>query len=160
MQLLLSPVLASALLGSGSIIDLDITIVIQFVLFAVAYIVLKAVLFDPMVALFEAREKAIDGARVTARETEKEAEKRSKEFEEQLRRVRVSAGEERDRLRQEGQQLERAVLDRVRSDVQTIQTQASEQMASEARAIRSDFQTTVPNLARQIATKMLGREVH
>ena len=59
-------VLFTALLSEGSIIDLDGTIWIQLGLFAVAFFVFRPLIFRPMVALFEAREKAIEGSKLEA----------------------------------------------------------------------------------------------
>ena len=52
-------VLFTALLSEGSIIDLDGTIWVQLGLFAVAFLLFRPLIFRPMVALFEAREKAL-----------------------------------------------------------------------------------------------------
>ena len=109
-------VLFTALLSEGSIIDLDGTMLIQFVLFCVAFFVFRPLIFRPMVALFEAREAAIEGSKLEALRLQDEASAESEEFEVEMRRLRLQAGEERDRLRAEGKRLQRAELDRVREE--------------------------------------------
>jgi len=152
-------VLFTALLSEGSIIDLDGTIWIQLGLFAVAFLVFRPLIFRPMVALFEAREKAIEGSKLEALRLQDEASAESEEFDVEMRRLRLQAGEERDRLRAEGKRLERTVLDRVREETDKQLTEADAKLKTEAAKLRAEIDQSVPALARQIASKMLSREV-
>lgn len=152
-------VLFTALLSEGSIIDLDGTIWIQLVLFGIAFFLLRPLVFRPMVALFEARENAIEGSKLEALRLQDEAAAESEEFDEEMRRLRLQAGEERDRLRAEGKRLERAVLDRVREETDRQLAEADKKLASEASKLRADMKSSIPALAQQIASKLLNREV-
>ena len=152
-------VLFTALLSEGSIIDLDGTIWIQLGVFAVAFILFRPLIFRPMIALFEARENAIEGAKVEALRLQDEAAAESEEFDEEMRRLRLQAGEERDRLRAEGKRLERTVVDRVREETNRQLAEADAKLETEAARLRTDLDQGVPALAQQIASKMLSREV-
>jgi F-type H+-transporting ATPase subunit b len=152
-------VLFTALLSEGSIIDLDGTIWIQLGLFGIAFFLLRPLVFRPMIGLFEARENAIEGSKLEALRLQDEAAAESEEFDEEMRRLRLQAGEERDRLRAEGKRLERTVLDRVREETDKQLAEADAQLATEAAKLRSEVQTSVPVLAKQIASKLLDREV-
>jgi F-type H+-transporting ATPase subunit b len=151
--------LFTALLSEGSIIDLDGTIWIQLGLFAVAFLILRPLVFKPMVALFEARESAIEGAKLEALRLQDEAAAESEEFDEEMRKLRLQAGEERDRLRAEGKRLERTVIERVQAETDRQLADADAQLQKEASQLRSEIQASVPGLARQIASKLLSREV-
>jgi len=152
-------VLFTALLSEGSIIDLDGTIWIQLGLFAVAFFVFRPLIFRPMVALFEAREKAIEGSKLEALRLQDEASAESEEFDVEMRRLRLQAGDERDRLRAEGKRLERTVLDRVREETDKLLADADAKLKTEASKLRTDIDQSIPALAKQIASKMLSREV-
>ena len=152
-------VLFTALLSEGSIIDLDGTIWIQLGLFAVAFFVFRPLIFRPMIALFEARESALEGSKLEALRLQDEASAESEEFDVEMRRLRLQAGEERDRLRAEGKRLERTVLDRVREETDKQLSEADAKLKTEAAKLRSEIDQSVPALARQIASKMLNREV-
>jgi F-type H+-transporting ATPase subunit b len=152
-------VLFTALLSEGSIIDLDGTIWIQLGLFAVAYFVFRPLIFRPMVALFEAREKAIEGSKLEALRLQDEASAESEEFDIEMRHLRLQAGEERDRLRAEGKRLERTVLDRVREETDRQLSEADAKLKIEATKLRAEIDQSVPLLAKQIASKMLNREI-
>ncbi len=153
-------VLFTALLSEGSIIDLDGTILVQLVTFGLAFFLLRPLIFRPMIALFEARENAIEGAKLEALRLQDEAEAESEEFEEEMRRLRLQAGEERDRLRAEGKRLERTVLDQVRDETNKQLAQADAKLATEAAHLRGQIDQSIGALAKQIASKMLQREVN
>jgi F-type H+-transporting ATPase subunit b len=152
-------VLFTALLSEGSIIDLDGTIWIQLGLFAVAFFVFRPLIFRPMIALFEARENAIEGAKLEALRLQDEASAESEEFEVEMRRLRLQAGEERDRLRAEGKRLERTVLERVREETDKQLDEADAKLRTETARLQAEIDHSIPVLARQIASKMLDREV-
>jgi F-type H+-transporting ATPase subunit b len=152
-------VLFTALLSEGSIIDLDGTIWIQLALFGIAFFLFRPLIFRPMIALFEARESAIEGSKLEAQRLQDEAAAETEVFDEEMRRLRLQAGEERDRLRAEGKRLERSVLDRVREETEKQLAEADQQLASEATKLRAEVRGNVPTLAKQIASKLLSREV-
>ena len=73
--------------------------------------------------------------------------------------MRLQAGEERDRLRAEGKRLERTVLDRVREETDKQLAEADTRLDREQAKLRSELTQSIPALAKQIASKMLDREV-
>jgi F-type H+-transporting ATPase subunit b len=151
--------LLSVLLSEGSIIDLDGTILVQLGIFLVLFFLLRALVFKPMTALFAAREEAIDGARDEARRMEREAKEQSGGFDEAIRRVRTEAGEQRDKLRADGLQLERTMLNAVKDETNRALEDARVKLDAERDAARRAMTAQTPVLARAIASKLLGREV-
>ncbi len=151
--------LSIVLLSEGSIIDLDGTLFLQLGLFFVAFLVLRSLIFKPMVRLFEAREQAIDGAREEAKQLSEKADDTGHAFDEQMRSVRLSAQKERERLRQDGLKLERETLERVRRHTQLQLEEAEARVASDGERLRRELAARVPVLANQIASRLLHREV-
>ena len=151
--------LNAALLSGGGIIDIDGTAIVQLVIFFVALVILQQLIFRPMVNLFAAREKAIDGARVEAKSMQKDAAEKAEAFDSQMQQVRQDAQKERDRLRGEGLRLERSIVDQVRQETQKTISDAEAEMEREASRIRKEMEAAVPTLARQMASRLLGREV-
>lgn len=146
------------LLSGGAIIDLDGTIVFQTVTFFLVFLVLRALVFKPMLALFDARDKAIDGAKSAAKSLEHSAEDALKDFEAKVKAAKMEATAERDRLRQDGQRLERDLVARARAESEKTVADATKKMNEEADAVRSGMKTSVPALASEIAEKLLGRK--
>jgi F-type H+-transporting ATPase subunit b len=146
-------------LSSGALIDLDGTMLVLAGVFFITLLVLRAFVFRPMIALFEAREEAIDGARAEARRMDAEARQAADKFDQEMRRLRATATTDRERLRQEGLRLERTILEKVQAETRKELTDAEARVQEEARRLRADIQMAVPKLAGQIAAKLLGREV-
>ncbi len=149
----------TVLLSSAPVLDVDATLFIYLGVFFLLFFILRALVFRPSMALFDAREKAIDGAREEARTLEKEAEDKLDSFEQELAKVRGEAGAERDRLRAEGMRLERELAEKVRKETDELVREADERMAREAAGLREEIASSSPALAKQIAEKLLGREV-
>jgi F-type H+-transporting ATPase subunit b len=147
------------LLSGGSIIDLDGTVFVQLGMFFTAFVLLYALVFKPMVAVLEAREAAIDGAKDEAKHLDQEVKNKQATFESELRKVRSASGEERERLRAEGLELERKLLDRVRNETNMVMNDARARLDIEARRARTELSGQRTELARQIASKVIGREV-
>lgn len=150
--------LPAVLLSGGAVIDLDGSLLIQLAIFFVAFELLRRLVFRPMIALFDAREQAIDGAKRDARSLEGEAEEKLKAFETEMKKVRAEAAAERDAIRQDAQRLERELLAKARTEADAMLAEATEKMQQDATSIRRDMKTSVPALAAQITEKLLGRK--
>ncbi len=150
--------LTGVLLSGGAIIDLDATVIFQLLIFGAVFFVLRAWIFKPMLALFDARDTAIDGAKQKARALESDAEDKLRTFEGEMKKVKLEATAERDRIRQDGSRLERELIAKARSEAETTMGDATAQMAQEAAKVRADMAVTMPALAGQIADKLLGRK--
>lgn len=154
-----SPLLASAAM-SGPDVDLNPTLaLIQFVIFAALLVVLKPLLLDPMLRVFEAREKRTDGAKAEARDLQSEAGELLRKYEKELETVNRVAAEERDHLRAETARLEAKILDEAREVTARLVEQGRERVAAEVGALKIELAARLPVAAREIATAVLGREV-
>jgi F-type H+-transporting ATPase subunit b len=151
--------LSTSLLAGGSIIDLDGTMLVQLGLFFVAYLILYTLVFRPMVALFAAREEAIDGAKEEARRLVAEADGLDANFQQKLDGVRVEAGAQRDALRKEGAQREARILADARAATDAELEAAEKKLEAEAAKLRQDLEAKIPALASEIASRLLARKV-
>jgi F-type H+-transporting ATPase subunit b len=156
---MLSFLALGVLLSGGSVIDLDGTVFVQIGIFFVAFFILKSLVFKPVMDLFDARDAATSGAKEEARRMEEEAAQKRAHFEGELRKVRSAAGEDREKLRAEAQKLARGLTDKAREEAIATQKSAKERLDQEGSGVRDRALADVPALARQIATKLLGRSV-
>lgn len=159
-----SPVAAPALLGmaggGGVTIDFDKSLVVQLVLFAALIVVLKPLLVDPLLRVFEAREKRTDGERAAAREMEERAGELLQKYEAELGEVRRVAAEERERSRAELAKLEAELLAEAHVVVNRVVEEGRATLRREAERARAQLTEQSPALVRQVATSVLGREVN
>jgi len=147
---------------SGSPIDLDFNniVVFQAVIFVFMIVVLKPLLFDPMLKVFGLREERTEGARETARELEEQAGELLTRYEAELTRVNQAAAEERDRLRAETTKLEAQILNEARAAAGKIVDDGRRRIETEVNAIRFELGKQSERLASDIATRVLGREAN
>lgn len=144
--------------SGGSVIDLDPTFLIQIGIFFATLLVLQRLVFRPLIALFDAREAGIEGARQQAQLLSKDADSKADVYDEQLRKIRLQAGEERDRLRADGQRLERTLLEKVRDQTQQLVRDAEARLDKEQQMARKELQASTPRLAQQIASKVIQKQ--
>jgi F-type H+-transporting ATPase subunit b len=140
-------------------VDVDWTFMVQVVLFVVLTLILKPVLFDPMLKLFEEREKRIDGAKLQARRIDEKSVNALTKYDGEMAKARAAGGVERDRIRVDAMQKEQEILAAVRAGAaKTLEDgkKAAQAEADRARAALRDDATT---MARELASRVLGREV-
>jgi F-type H+-transporting ATPase subunit b len=152
--------LSSGLVLSGSIIDLDGTFLLQLAISFAFFAILHTFLFKPLLAVFDEREKAIDGAKDAARELETSADEKYRKFEAEMRKVKVEANAERDRIHQDGLSLERELLGKSRLEADKVVRDAEAELTRRRAEIRNDLATTIPAMAANIAEKLLGRRAN
>src|SRR5258708_36677902 len=107
--------LSAASAGGGVEVDFDVTVLGQVILFLLLLLILKPLFFDPMLRLFEEREKRIDGARLLARKIDEKSATALTTYETEMAKARTAANVERDKLRAEGLKKESEILAKVRA---------------------------------------------
>ena len=145
--------------GGGVNVDLDASLLVQIALFVVLLVILKPLLFEPMLKLFEEREKRIEGTRREASKEDERSAKALAKYEAILGKARDAGAAERDALRAEGTRKEAETMARVRAVTATTIEQGRASIASEAKNARTALASEASSLARAIATRVLGREV-
>jgi F-type H+-transporting ATPase subunit b len=150
---------AAAEEAQAPLIDVDGTLFIQFGLFLIMLFVLSRFLFRPYLAMKEQRTRGIEGARHEAHDMESRASKMVADYDAKLMRARQRGTEERARLRAEGATHERQVLGVARDEAHRSLEEARKQIQADASKASVALQAEAKVLARQMAKKVLGREV-
>lgn len=157
--------LSSALISSsgsaegGVNVDADATIVVHIVLFLILLAVLKPLLFDPMLKLFEEREIRTEGAKKKAAEEDKKTADAQGKYDEGMAKARAEGNVERDKLRGEGLKKEADILAKVRAEAQKTLEEGRSRVAAEGDTARKALEIEATNLGRDLASRVLGREV-
>ncbi len=150
---------AHVLAAGHPLIDIDLTVFVQFALFLILFWFSNKLLFQPYLALRERRKAGIEGARAEAERMSASAEAKLAEYEKQLASARMRANEEGRKVRQEAMAHEKDVTDKARSAAQKAIDEATAKMKAETDAARLQLLPQAETLAKRIATKLLGREV-
>jgi len=147
------------LASGGALIDIDSTLFIQLAIFAVFGFVATRVLFRPYLRMREDRVAGIDGARAEATRLAAEADARLADYEAKLAAARTRAGNEQRRIRAEAATHEREVTDKARAEAARTIAEARTTIDAERKAAEAELLPRADAVARQVAGKLLGREV-
>ena len=146
-------------LAARPLIDIDGTVVVQFALFLVLFVITNRLLFQPYLRLRERRKAGIEGARAEADQMAAQADAKLADYEKQLAVARSRANDEGRKVRAEASAHEKSVTDAARAQSQKALDEAAAKMRAETDAARLQLLPQANGLARQIASKLLGREV-
>jgi F-type H+-transporting ATPase subunit b len=146
-------------LAAHPLIDIDLTVVLQFALFLIMFVIGNAFLFQPYLKLRERRKEGIEGARAEAERMSASADAQLADYEKQLGVARTRANEEGRKVRTEATANEKAVTDASRAQAQKAMDEATARMRAETDAARLQLLPQANAIARQMASKLLGREI-
>jgi F-type H+-transporting ATPase subunit b len=149
----------STLASGHPLIDIDLTVFVQFGLFLILLFVSNKLLFQPYLQLRERRKAGIEGARAEADQMTATADAKLADYEKQLGAARNRANEEGRKVRAEAAAHEKDVTEKARAEAQKAIDEAAAKMRQETEAARLQLLPQANTLARQIASKLLGREV-
>jgi F-type H+-transporting ATPase subunit b len=141
------------------LIDIDWTVLVQFALFLVLYVIANKLLFQPYLDLRARRKAGIDGAREEAEKMTATADAKLAEYEKQLSVARARGNDEGRKARAEAIVHEREVTEKAKASAQSAIDQAMANMRSETQTARGQLLPQADAIARSIASKLLEREV-
>jgi F-type H+-transporting ATPase subunit b len=155
------PCVTSLVAMSGAVtLDFDNTVIFQAMLFLALLLILKPLLFDPVLRLFALREERTDGERARARELQERAGDLLGKYEKELARVAQVAAQEREKLRAETARVEAEIMREGREATTRIIEQGRKQIEAEVNAIRFELGRQSEQVAGLVVSRVLGREVH
>lgn len=155
----MSPTLYLFLANERPLINVDITLLLNMGLWFVLFFFLRATFWKPMLDLIAAREQGTEGARADAARLDAEARTLRASFDEKLQAARQTASRARESVRDEGRAAEAALMSKVREEVSGRAEARRAELAKLRGSLRAEVLTSVPSLARDIASKVLRREV-
>lgn len=141
------------------IIDLDSTIFLQLGVFVITGLLLTRILFRPYLQVSRARAEGIEGARAEARRMDDEAQAKMAEYAQAFNTAKSKANTERAKLQGEAVERERAIVEAARKANAEALEKARAQIVADAEVARAELGPRARDIARDIAKKILGREV-
>ena len=140
-------------------ISIDITLLYQIIGFFVLLIVLNALLYKPVQRILKDREDKIEGNIKKAAETDETVAQGLVDYQKKLKEAAVKGHEERKRIRQEGIEKEKALLEAARLEAAKELSSIRKEIETSKAAALSGLKTEAKGLAREIAGKVLDRTV-
>ncbi len=150
---------ASVVASSGSIVDFDATLLVQAAVFLLMFLLLRSLLFRPVIRLIERRRKITEGSKSEAEALEREAVSLTEDVEGQLLEVRSTVSSEREKMVEESKRSAGEILLKAREDSSIVVSQAKEETAAKAEQVRETLRAEIGSLVDIVAAKVLGRSI-
>jgi len=141
------------------VIEINWTLFLQFANFIILMAVLNVLLFKPLRAALKQRQETIEGSRIKIQDLEEQVQAQVARYEAQLQEAKQNAAQERAALRHAAQQEESRMLAEARGLSADRLQSIKDKVAVEAETARQSLRGETEAIARQIAGKVLGREI-
>jgi len=140
-------------------IEINQSLIIQIVNFIIFLIILNYLIFKPVVRVLEERSQRIDGSMEQARLMEAEIQKKLEEYERRIQEAKSQAADEKERLRRQGESISKDIVEKARKELGRDIPIIRKQIASETDRVRRELEKRAQDMARDIACRVLGREI-
>ena len=135
----------------------DWTFIAQIILFLVLWTILRRLLFEPNLAVLETREQRSVGTLKEASQIKAEAEAVGEQYTRRLAEARVGAMQQVDTVYREAEEQAQALIEAARVESAQIVTHLRATLTKETAEARHELEGRVPDFAREIVEKLLGR---
>jgi F-type H+-transporting ATPase subunit b len=146
-------------MSSAVVVDLDPTFIAHFVLFTAFVVLMKDLIFDPLLKVFDERERRTHGAIAAARKMDEQAIALKQELDGKLEDIRREAAVDREAVRERVKAVESELMAEAREAMTKKLDAGMAEIHLEVKEIRKDLEANRAPLAADIASKVLGREV-
>ena len=141
------------------LVDIDSTVFIQFGIFMILLVVLTKFVFGPWLAIQQERDDNIDGAKSLANDLDGDADEKIANYEDKLIAARKDAAGVRAEFRKEAEGKAGEVLRSARGMSEKQIKTARKKLAEDSAAAKVELGKRADEIAKAIATRLLGREV-
>lgn len=145
--------------SSRSIVDIDATVVAQAVLFLLCFLVLRGLVFKPLLRVIDERRRQTQGLRDEAKTLEADAEARLKTLQRTVANTKAETAAERERLRLDAKREEHEVLQQAKDEAAAAAEAARRLVAAKRAEAEREAEAEARRLAGTIAARLAGRSL-
>jgi F-type H+-transporting ATPase subunit b len=153
----MTPLAAVVWASARAIVDLDFTVLIQLGLFLLCFLLLRSLVFKPLLRLVDERRAQTLGAREDAKRLDGEADERTKKVSRAVNEAKSQAADERERLRQLAKRREQEIVQAAKDEAARVADAARIKVEAQRAAGEREAQGHVRELAGGIAARLAGR---
>ncbi len=138
-------------------IQLDYTLLIQMANFLVLLFLLNKFLYKPILGILDERRRRVEDSERSVRELQERTSKQWEQYQAELQKAKSAAAAEKERLKAEGIEAERKMLEQARSEAARSVEKARKSLEQELHRARQALQAQADSLGLEMAQKILGR---
>jgi F-type H+-transporting ATPase subunit b len=154
-----APGLVWAAEGGGGLINIDKSLIIQMINFAILLFVLHRLLYKPLLAKMEERSSAIKRSLDEAQAARAEAARQQEENAARLKAAYAEAASIREQALKEAADEQRRLLEAARAESQRMIESAKTQLDADIRKAREELRREVSDLALGVAEKLIRKSL-
>ncbi len=140
-------------------VEINITLVYQMINFFAMIIILNFILYKPILAIIEKRQKTFEDSDNEIKRLNETIAQKMAEYEEKVRQAKLNAVAEKGDIVKEGTDKAKEVIDAVRAEVPGMMDGFRSKLNVELDTARSFLTGKSKELSVEIAEKVLGRSV-
>ncbi|MFH1080283.1 MAG: ATP synthase F0 subunit B [Pseudomonadota bacterium] len=140
-------------------VSLDYTILIQMANFILLIVILRKLLYVPILDILNERKKRMEESDGEIKRLKQEVERKFSEYEEKVRLAKLDAMEQRNAIVKEGAGLAKSMIDVVRNEIPALMEQFNARITKEVEAARAVLRSQSQKISLEIAEKVLGRRI-
>ncbi len=127
--------------------------------FMVLFFLLKAVLFDPLLALIQERQQEIEEGKSEIEERRERLSERIQEFESRMEKERQEATREMQEIVSDGEERRKEIVSEAHDESLRILDDARAEVVEERRRIQHELQEQTADIALQMAKRISGSDL-
>jgi len=141
------------------VIEINGTIIVQFVNFVVLMVALNFILYKPLRGMLQKRKESIDGSHQRAKDLAVQVEEKMAAYQAKLQEAKMAAAKEKAVMKEEAVAKETEILAAARQSATGTLETMKEKVSGEAEEARKALRSDAETLASDIASKLLGRSL-
>ena len=138
-------------------LSIDQSLIFQAVLFIVLWMFLRKFLFEPHLAVMQQRTQRSEGALKEAQQVRADAESIEERYKSQLAQTRTGTMQQVDTVYRAAEEQAKVLTDAARTEANQTLATMRVSLQQELAAAKQDLEARVPEFARTITEKLLGR---
>lgn len=142
------------------VLKLDATIVPQFFIFLLAYLILLKLVFEPYMKAFNKRKEATVGSKELADQLLLETQDIHFKYEVKAREINSELRKIYDAARKDALKLHEEILNSARGEAEAKLKTLREELSKNANQVRDELKKQIPEISRTISNHLLGKELH
>jgi len=139
------------------VLSIDQSLIFQAVLFLALWMFLRKFLFEPHLAVMQQRTQRSEGALKEAQQVRADAKSIEERYKSQLAQTRTGTMQQVDTVYRAAEEQAKALTDAARTEANQTLATMRVSLQQEIAAAKQDLEARVPEFARTIAEKLLGR---
>jgi F-type H+-transporting ATPase subunit b len=141
------------------VINLDQTLIIQMINFLILLWILNRFLYKPILKILDERRGKIHASETEVEELKARAAGQWESYQRQLQEARIEANAEKERIKAEGAEAERRLLEEARAEAARLLEDSRRMIQEEVLKARDLLRAQAGAVASEMASKILGRSL-